>query len=146
MSEERRLILWLLVFAALAAFVYILRGALFPFIAGMAVAYLLDPVADWLERFGVPRLIASLLIVLVFILALAAVLVVLVPILIDQVMDLVARAPGYIDNLRREVTLVVVPAGRLRNERACRRPCTRSGCLVRSHPMCSTTLTESPSR
>ncbi len=107
MSEERRLILWLLVFAALAAFVYILRGALFPFIAGMAVAYLLDPVADWLERFGVPRLIASLLIVLVFILALAAVLVVLVPILIDQVMDLVARAPGYIDNLRREATPIL---------------------------------------
>ena len=107
MSEERRLILWLLVFAALAAFVYILRGALFPFIAGMAVAYLLDPVADWLERRGLPRLVASLLIVSVFILALAAVLVVLVPILIDQLMDLIARAPGYIDNVRREVTPIL---------------------------------------
>ena len=63
----------------------------------MGVAYLLDPVADRLERLGVPRTIASLLIVLVFILALAVVLVVLVPILIDQVTDLIARAPGYIE-------------------------------------------------
>jgi predicted PurR-regulated permease PerM len=102
MSQERRLILWLLVFAALATFIYILRGALLPFVAGMAVAYLLDPVADWMERRGVPRSIASLLIVLVFILVLAIILVVLVPILIDQVTDLVARAPAYIDRLRRE--------------------------------------------
>jgi predicted PurR-regulated permease PerM len=102
MSQERRLILWLLVFAALVTFIYILRGALFPFVAGMAVAYLLDPVADWLERLGVPRSVASLLIVLVFILVLVIILVVLVPILIEQVMDLVARAPAYIESLRRE--------------------------------------------
>lgn len=107
MSEERRLVLWLLVFAAVATLTYILRGALFPFIAGMAVAYLLDPIADWIERFGVPRAVASLLIVFVFVLALATTLVILVPILIDQVTDLVARAPGYIDTLRREATPIL---------------------------------------
>src|SRR5512144_271131 len=82
MSQERRLIVWLLVFAALGTFVYVLRGALLPFVAGMAVAYLLDPVADRLERRGVPRTIASLLIVLAFVLVLAIILVVLVPILV----------------------------------------------------------------
>jgi predicted PurR-regulated permease PerM len=107
MSQERRLILWLLVLAALATFIYILRGALFPFVAGMAVAYLLDPVADWMERLGVPRSVASLLIVFVFILVLAIILVVLVPILIDQVTDLIARAPAYIDSLRREATPIL---------------------------------------
>jgi predicted PurR-regulated permease PerM len=107
MSQERRLIVWLLVFAALATFVYVLRGALLPFVAGMAVAYLLDPVADRLERLGLPRTLASLLIVFVFILALAAVLVVLIPILVDQITDLVARVPGYIDSLKREATPIL---------------------------------------
>ncbi len=107
MSQERRLLLWLLVFVGLATFIYILRGALFPFVAGMAVAYLLDPVADRLERLGVPRSIASLLIVLVFVLVLAIILVVLVPILIDQVTDLVTRAPAYIDSLRREAAPIL---------------------------------------
>jgi predicted PurR-regulated permease PerM len=107
MSQERRLIVWLLVFAALGTLVYLLRGALLPFIAGMAVAYLLDPVADRLERLGVPRALASLLIVFVFIIALAAILIVLVPILIDQVTGLVARVPDYIDSLRREATPIL---------------------------------------
>jgi predicted PurR-regulated permease PerM len=107
MTQERRLVAWLLVFAALGTFVYVLRGALLPFVAGMAVAYLLDPVADRLERLGLPRTLASLLIVFVFIVAVAAILVVLVPILVDQVTDLVARVPGYIDSLRREATPIL---------------------------------------
>lgn len=107
MSQERRLILWLLVLATLAAFIYILRGALFPFVAGMAVAYLLDPVADRLERLGIARWLASLLIVFIFILAVAAVLLVLVPILIDQVTDLITRTPGYVESLRREATPIL---------------------------------------
>jgi predicted PurR-regulated permease PerM len=107
MSQERRLIVWLLVFAALGTFVYVLRGALLPFVAGMAVAYLLDPVADRLERLGLPRTLASLLIVFVFIVALAAILVVLIPILVDQITDLVARIPGYIDSLKREATPIL---------------------------------------
>jgi predicted PurR-regulated permease PerM len=104
MSQERRIVLWVLVFAGLSVLVYVLRGALLPFVAGMAVAYLLDPVADRLERLGMPRSIASLLIILTFVLAVVAILLVLVPILIDQVTDLVARAPGYIDALKREAT------------------------------------------
>jgi predicted PurR-regulated permease PerM len=107
MSQDRRLILWLLVFAALATLLYVLRGALLPFVAGMAVAYLLDPVADRIEKLGIPRWLASLLIVFAFILAVSAVLIVLVPILVDQVTDLVARAPGYIDTLRKEVAPIL---------------------------------------
>src|SRR5512132_845474 len=107
MSQERRLVVWLLVFAALGTFVYVLRGALLPFVVGMAVAYLLDPVADRLERLGMPRALASLLIVFVFIIAVAAILVVLVPILVDQVTDLVARVPSYVDSLRREATPIL---------------------------------------
>jgi predicted PurR-regulated permease PerM len=107
MSEERRLIVWLLLFAALGTFVYVLRGALLPFVAGMAVAYLLDPVADRLERLGVARTLASLLIIFVFIVVVVAILVILVPILVDQVTDLVARAPAYIDSLRKEATPIL---------------------------------------
>jgi predicted PurR-regulated permease PerM len=102
MSAERRLILWLLVFLAVAASLYLLRGALMPFVAGMGVAYLLDPVADRLERLGLPRAVASLLMVFGFLLIVVAAFLIVVPVLTDQVSDLVARAPAYIDELRRE--------------------------------------------
>ena len=39
---------------------WILREILLPFVAGMALAYLLDPLANRLERMGVNRLVATL--------------------------------------------------------------------------------------
>ena len=102
MSQERRVILWVLVFFVIGATLYLLRGALLPFVAGMGVAYLLDPVADRLERLGLPRTVASLVIIFGFLLIIVAAFLIIVPVLTDQVSDLVARAPGYIDELRRE--------------------------------------------
>lgn len=80
--------------------VFLLRGALWPFLAGMVIAYMLDPLADRLEAIGVHRGIAAALIVGTFLLALVGVLVVLVPVLIAQVADLATRLPGYFEALR----------------------------------------------
>ena len=48
--------------------VFALREMLFPFVAGMAVAYLLDPIADWLERRGLSRILATVMITAMFML------------------------------------------------------------------------------
>ena len=80
--------------------IYVLRGALWPFLAGMVIAYLLDPVCDRLEAARVPRGVGAALIVLVFLLALSALLFVLVPVLVAQLADLASRMPGYFESLR----------------------------------------------
>ena len=49
--------------AAVIAVVVLLREVLLPFVAGMVLAYLLDPLATRLERLGMNRLIATLTIV-----------------------------------------------------------------------------------
>ena len=103
MSTERHIILWVVLLTLLAATTYLLSGALLPFVAGMGVAYLLDPVADRLERLGMPRTAAALLIIFAFLLSIALVFVVLVPILSDQISGLISRAPGYINQLRNDV-------------------------------------------
>ena len=102
MSGERRILAWFLVFVAIATTVYVLRAALMPFVVGMAVAYLLDPIADRMERWGVPRALAAFLIVFAFLAAVGIALVVLVPLLTDQLVDLVGRVPSYIETLRHE--------------------------------------------
>ena len=43
---------------------------LLPFVAGMAIAYFLDPVADRLEQFGAPRWLAATCVLLFFVLIL----------------------------------------------------------------------------
>ena len=43
---------------------------LLPFVAGMVLAYFLDPVADRLQRLGLSRIMATLLILFAFIVVL----------------------------------------------------------------------------
>ncbi len=100
MSGERRMILWGVVVLGGGLLVYLLRNALFPFVAGLVVGYLLDPLADRLEARKCPRGLAAALIVGAFLAVLAAVIVILAPVLSAQVTDLVGRLPGYLDRLR----------------------------------------------
>ncbi|HRW60602.1 MAG TPA: AI-2E family transporter, partial [Defluviicoccus sp.] len=95
LSTERHILLWLVILAVLGFLCYLLRGALTPFLVGMAVAYLLDPLADRLERAGVLRGLAALLIVASFLTAFVTVLIILVPILSAQITALVGRLPDY---------------------------------------------------
>lgn len=95
MTTERRFLLWLAILAVLGFLCYLLRGALTPFLVGMAVAYMLDPMADRLERAGLPRGLAAIVIVAGFLIAFVTALIILVPILSAQVTDLVGRLPEY---------------------------------------------------
>lgn len=78
---QRQLIFWL---AALVLFVlglWLLSEILLPFVAGLAIAYLLTPLTDRLERLGVNRLAAALLIITVVVLALIYLILLVAPIL-----------------------------------------------------------------
>jgi predicted PurR-regulated permease PerM len=93
--------------AALAIFVFLLwllHEILLPFVAGMALAYLLDPVARRLQRAGVNRLIATLWIVGLFVIALLLLFILFVPILGGQLTAFIENLPGYIERLQALVT------------------------------------------
>lgn len=100
MSVERRLVLWLIVFAVVGSAVYALSSVLTPFVAGIAVAFLLDPLADRLERLGCPRGIAAALIVVGFLVIFIAILFLIVPAVGAQAFDFITRVPGYIESVR----------------------------------------------
>lgn len=95
MTRETRIRFWF--FGALIFFgaLYLLRDVLTPFVAGMAISYLLDPLADRLERKGLSRLLATVIITVGFFLALAGLVAILVPLLQGQILDLVQNAPQY---------------------------------------------------
>ena len=59
MTAERQLRFWLVGLALFLLAVYLLRGILLPFVAGMAIAYLLDPACDRLEKWGCSRTLAT---------------------------------------------------------------------------------------
>ncbi len=75
------------------------RSVLTPFAVALVLAYLLDPVIRWLGRRGVPRNVAIPLLLAVVALAGAAVLVGVVPLLIEQIGMFSDNLPGYADRL-----------------------------------------------
>jgi predicted PurR-regulated permease PerM len=85
--------------AALIAVVVLLREVLLPFVAGMALAYLLDPLATRLERLGMNRLIATLSIVGLFIVGVVALIIFTAPILVRELAYFVDSFPLYIRQL-----------------------------------------------
>nr|WP_281802739.1 AI-2E family transporter [Methylocystis echinoides] len=99
LSLERQLMLWGLTILGLAATLYLLSPVLAPFVAGTALGYLLDPVADRMQRWGVSRLGAALLLLSAFIAFVVTALVILLPILTHQLAGFLTALPGYLQTL-----------------------------------------------
>ena len=102
-AGSKQAIWWGAVALVLALVLWLLGAAIMPFVLGMAIAYLLDPVVDRLERAGVSRVLAVVLITGLAVLALATALVWLVPLLIRQGTQLVETTPAMIDRLQAVV-------------------------------------------
>lgn len=101
MTDIRRQWLFWLGFGVVALLLlWLLRGMLLPFILGLAIAFFLDPAADFLERRGLSRLWATSLIVFVFFLVVTLLALLIVPRVIDQAVELVRQLPALYQRLR----------------------------------------------
>ncbi|MEM7042632.1 MAG: AI-2E family transporter [Pseudomonadota bacterium] len=99
--ETLRLALLILVpIALMLAGMVLLKEILLPFLVGMAAAYVLDPVADRLERLRFSRLAATSLITGTVFLILTIVVFLLGPALGAQAADLASKLPAYVEQLR----------------------------------------------
>jgi len=100
MMLGRHVAFWLIAFLVILGLLWLLSAVLLPFVAGLALAYLQAPLADRLERLGLNRTIAALLIVSVVVLGLLALVLLLVPLLVQQGLALAADLPNYFTRIR----------------------------------------------
>jgi predicted PurR-regulated permease PerM len=103
LTLRRQLIFWSGALVVFILLLWLLGDVLMPFIAGMALAYLLDPLVRQVQRLGLNRAIASVVVVMIFICLIALALILLVPALAEQIADFVARVPHYVERLRQVV-------------------------------------------
>ena len=99
---------WLIMMAILVTLLFLFRSVALPFLGGLFLAYLLDPLATRLQRLGLSRLGASLIILTIFILVVAIVLVFALPQLTAQMTSLLQNLPGYASRLQ---TLAIEQGG-----------------------------------
>ncbi|MFT6452514.1 MAG: putative PurR-regulated permease PerM, partial [Halocynthiibacter sp.] len=92
--------------AALVFFVilFVLGDVILPFVLGMAVAYMLDPVADKLEEWGVSRTLATVLITLAAALVFTVMMLLVLPTMVKQAIGLVETAPALFSNFQAFLT------------------------------------------
>lgn len=100
---KRQIMFWLAVFAIFVLFLYVFSNILLPFVAGMALAYFLDPVADRLERIGLSRMMATVVILIAFVVIFALSLMVIIPVVISQASEFVQHIPGYLTQLQEVI-------------------------------------------
>lgn len=100
MSIGRQVAFWVAAFVALGLFLHVLGGAVTPFALGIALGYLLDPIVQRLERLGLSRLGASIVILFVFVVAFAVILFLFAPILGGQLVGFTQKLPNYVVRLQ----------------------------------------------
>lgn len=100
MNLPRQAAFWIGALLAVFLFFWLFSEILLPFILGMAMAYLLDPLADRLQRAGLSRFWATITIVLGSVLALVIAALIVGPILFTQLSGLLERLPSYVQKLR----------------------------------------------
>lgn len=100
MRAERQLLFWVAAAGVLLLGLALLKDILLPFVVGIILAYALNPLVDLLERKGLNRVLASLLVVAVLVVIVLALLVLIVPAVVRQAQDLGQALPGAIAQVR----------------------------------------------
>jgi predicted PurR-regulated permease PerM len=100
LTARRQAAFWLAALAAFVGFLWLFSGILLPFIMGMALAYILDPLADRLERAGMSRLWATITILIFSLIVFTIGLLVIIPVLASQMAGFIERLPAYVARLQ----------------------------------------------
>ena len=100
MLFQRQFKFWLVALAVVILLLWLLSAILLPFVAGLAIAYLLTPLTDRLEKLGVHRLVASLAIITLMVMAFVVLILLVAPVLGGQLSTFIDHMPGYVTKLR----------------------------------------------
>ncbi len=103
-DEQKQSLLWLFIGLLLIGLLILLGPMLTPFVAAAILAYALNPGVDWLAnrrlgQFHLPRAIAVLIVILLFILVILALILVVVPMLIKEIPLLQHQIPAFLDKI-----------------------------------------------
>lgn len=95
---------WGIAMAVFLVVLWALGDVILPFVLGGAIAYLLDPVADRLQRAGLSRVLAVSIITLVAAMVFILLILLVIPTLVKQTTALIDTAPALFERLQAGLT------------------------------------------
>lgn len=104
MPFERHFVFWIAALLVFVGLLWLLSPILLPFVIGIALAYLLDPLATRLTKRGMSRVVAALLILAGFVLAVIGTMLLVAPVLAKQfsgfVSQFIGSVPNYVQHIQ----------------------------------------------
>ncbi|WP_455465480.1 AI-2E family transporter [Bartonella sp. B39] len=100
-NMKRQIFFWLSTLAFFIFFMFVFESILLPFVAGIVLAYFLNPIVQLLEKFGIRRVFGTILITLFIVIVFVAALIILIPIISWQIQQFVSNGlPVYINRIQ----------------------------------------------
>ena len=99
MVEKKQTIFWIVITCILFLAIYSLSPVLMPFVAGMILAYLLDPLVDRVEKIGIRRSFSTFFVLTIFFVCSVGSSLLLLPVILNQLSNLTSFLPTLISNL-----------------------------------------------
>ena len=96
MTIARPTVFWITIAVIALVMLVLLREILLPFAVGMTLAYLLVPAVDGLERVGINRGLAALILILVLAVGFVGLVLVMLPALIGELRFFIDEFPRYV--------------------------------------------------
>jgi predicted PurR-regulated permease PerM len=107
-ARAYRLLFWLGLLLLVIVVLGLVQSILLPFATGFVIAYVLAPMVAHLDRRGVPRSLGSLLVLILFLVGFAGILVVLVPLIQGQIVELITRVPSLVRALQDQLGKLIL--------------------------------------
>jgi predicted PurR-regulated permease PerM len=98
-SEQKQSLFWVSVWIGILFLLYCIASILTPFVAAAILAYALNPAVDVLTRLRLPRSLAVVLVILIFLSAILALIFIVVPVLQKEAPQLRDQIPIMLDRL-----------------------------------------------
>lgn len=100
---SRNWMFWLALLVFFCVSIYVLRSVLLPFVAGIIIGYLLDPITSKFEKLGLNRTIATVLVMFLMVIILFPLLILLVGVIDEQLGQFIASVPAYLSSLLKKI-------------------------------------------
>jgi predicted PurR-regulated permease PerM len=100
MQLERHALFWTISALVFIYLVQLLAPVLLPFVVGLTLAYFFTPVVDLLARVGLPRWASAILLLALSVLVIVLALIFILPVIAQQVAQLLEAAPREIVRLK----------------------------------------------
>ena len=102
-TENKNWIFWLTLFGIFCLLVYTLRSVLLPFVVGIIIGYLLDPLATRFEKLKLSRTTATCLVLFLVAIILIPALIALAGMIDEQLALFINAVPKYMSSLSQKI-------------------------------------------